>query len=254
MIWAFNTFLAEPLYNLLIGIYAIVPGQDIGIAIIILTIIIKIIFWPLAAKAIKGQQALQKLQPKLKELKEKHKDDKEAQSKAMMKLYADEKVSPLSSCLPLLIQLPIILALYRVFLHGLNGDAVYRLYSFVPDPGSISPLFFGVVDLSNPNIFLAIGAGIFQFFQAKMMNLRKPPKEVEGSKGAKDEAMMTSMNRSMVYFMPIITVVIGASLPGGLTLYWMIVNIFSVAQQYIFFKKIKQEEAEPSEPTAEPAS
>ncbi|MBU0531160.1 YidC/Oxa1 family membrane protein insertase [Patescibacteria group bacterium] len=252
MIWAFNTFLAEPIYNLLIGIYAVVPGQDIGIAIILLTIIIKLILWPLAAKSIKGQQALQKLQPKLAEIKEQYKDDKEGQSKAMMKLYADEKVSPLSSCLPLLVQLPIILALYRVFLHGLNDDATYRLYSFIPDPDIISPLFFGVVDLSNPNIFLAIGAGIFQFFQAKMMNLRKPPKEVAGSKGAKDEAMLSSMNRSMVYFMPIITVVIGASLPGGLTLYWMVVNIISVIQQYIFFRKIKQEEANTTD-TKEPS-
>ncbi len=244
MIELFNTVLAQPLYNLLVSIYYFIPGQDIGLAIIALTIFIKLILWPVQAKSLKSQQALQQLQPKINELKKEYKDDKEGMSKAMMELYAKEKVNPLSSCLPLLIQLPIILALYRVFLHGIDGKlSPYALYSFVPDPGTITPVFLGFVDLSAPNLTLAILAGIFQFIQAKMMSIKRPPKQVEGSEGAKDEAMLASMNRSMVYFMPVITVVIGASLPGGLTLYWLVVNIIAVIQQLIFFKKKKLEEA-----------
>lgn len=242
MIEIFNLILAQPLYNLLVALYDFIPGQDIGLAIIALTILIKLILWPLQARSLKSQHALQQLQPKIQELKEKYKDDKEKMSKAMMRLYSEEKVNPLSSCLPLLIQLPIILALYRVFLKGLNGEAAYTLYSFVPDPGSISPMFLGAVDLAAPNLILAVGAGIFQFIQAKMMVINRPPKQVEGASGAKDEAMLASMNKSMVYFMPVITVVIGASLPGGLTLYWMVVNIVAVVQQLLFFRNKKAEE------------
>jgi len=241
MIQFFNTILAEPLYNLLAGIYAIVPGHDIGVTIIILTIVIKAVLWPLSAKAMKSQRALQEVQPKLKGLKEKYKDDKEGLAKAMMELYSKEKVNPLSSCLPLLIQLPIIIALYRVLLRGINGEGgYYNLYSFVPDPGVIVPTFMGIVDLSTPNIILAILAGIFQFIQAKMMILKRPPKQVQGSPGAKDEDMAATMNRSMLYFMPVITVVIGASLPAGLTLYWLVVNIIAVLQQLIYMRPKKK--------------
>ena len=244
MIQLFHTILAEPLYNLLMGIYAVVPGQDIGVAIIILTIIIKMILWPLQGKSLKSQKALQAIQPKIEGLKKEYKDDKEGMTKAMMEMYKTEKVNPLSSCLPLLIQLPIIIALYRVFLRGLNGEGgVYHLYSFVPDPGTITPLFMGVVDLSSPNFVLAILAGIFQFIQAKMMTMSRPPKPVQGSEGSKDEAMQASMNRMMLYFMPVITVVIGASLPGGLTLYWLVVNIIAVIQQIVYLKPFKKQEA-----------
>ncbi len=241
MIELFNTLLAEPLYNFLVALYAIVPGQDIGVAIIILTVVIKLILWPLQGRSLKSQRALQELQPKIEELKVKYKDDKEGQAKAMMELYKEEKVNPLSSCLPLLVQLPIILALYRVFLRGLNGETgVYDLYSFVPDPGLINPFLFGIVDLSSPNLILAVIAGIFQFAQAKMMVINKPPSQVAKTPGAKDENMMAAMNKSMVYFMPVITVVIGASLPGGLTLYWAVVNIVAVIQQLIYFRKKKE--------------
>lgn len=246
MVEIFNTYLSEPLYNLLVLLYNVIPGQEIGFAIIALTIIIKLLLWPLAAKSLKGQAALQELQPKIEELKKQYKDDKEAMSKAMMELYAKEKVNPLSSCLPLLIQLPIILALYRVFLRGLNGEGgVYDLYPFVSDPGVINHFFFGVVDLSSPNIVLAILAGIFQFIQAKMMATNRPPPQVRGSEGAKDENMMANMNKSMIYFLPVITVVIGASLPGGLTLYWMVVNVIAVIQQLIFFRGKKKKNTEP---------
>ena len=245
MIQLFNTILAEPLYNLLAGIHSVVPGHDIGVTIIILTIIIKAVLWPLSAKAMKSQRALQEVQPQLKGLKEKYKDDKEGLAKAMMELYSKEKVNPLSSCLPLLVQLPIIIALYRVLLRGLNGEgSYYHLYSFVPDPGVIVPTFMGIVDLSTPNIILAILAGIFQFIQAKMMSLKRPPKQVQGEPGAKDEDMAAAMNRSMLYFMPVITVVIGASLPAGLTLYWLVVNIIAVLQQLIYMRPKKKEAIE----------
>ena len=236
MSW-FHTFLAEPMYNLLVFIYNILPVQDIGIAIILLTLLIKIVLWPLTGKSLEGQKLLQAIQPKLDELKKKYKDDKETLSKEMMSLYKAEKVNPASSCLPLLVQLPILMALYRVLFAGLNNADEYHLYGFVMNPGTINETFLGFIDLAHPAIWLAVLAGIAQYFQAKMLQARRPPKDLRGKEGAKDEDMMASMNKSMLYFMPAITVVIGATFPGGLALYWLVVTLLSILQQYLIFKK-----------------
>lgn len=239
----FHTFLFQPIFNTLVFLYNVIPGADMGFAIIALTILIKLLLWPLMSKSLRSQKALQNLQPKVEELKEKHKDDKEVLAKEMMKLYQEEKVNPLSSCLPVLVQLPILLALYRVLLKGFDPSTLDQLYAFVQSPGEINVIFLGILDLSQNSIYLAVLAGIFQFFQTRMLMHNKVPKQVEGKKGAKDESMMASMNKSMMYFMPIVTVVIGASLPGGLTLYWVTVNIVSIIQQkYIFSQKTKTKE------------
>ena len=232
----FHTFLAEPMYNLLVWIYTVLPFQDIGVAIILLTILIKAVLWPLTGKSLKGQKALQSLQPKMEALKKQYKDDKEKLAKEMMALYKTEKVNPASSCLPLLIQLPILIALYRVLLVGLNNGDTYRLYGFVTNPGAINELFLGFIDLAHPAIWLAVLAGIAQYFQAKMLQARRPPKAIREKEGAKDEDMMATMNKSMLYFMPVITVVIGATFPGGLALYWLVVTLLSILQQYLVFK------------------
>ena len=233
----FHTFLYQPILNLLISLYNIIPGGEIGFAIIALTVVIKLILWPLTRSSLKSQKAMQEIQPKLNELKAKHKDDKEALAKAMMELYKNEKVNPLSSCLPLIIQLPILIGLYRVLLNGFGEEHMASLYTFVANPGHINQIFVGTIDLAETSIFLAVLAGIFQFFQTRMLMHRKPPKQVQGTPGAKDETMMAAMNKSMLYFMPVITVVIGATLPGGLTLYWVTVNLVSIIQQVIVFKK-----------------
>lgn len=229
----FQTLLIEPIFNLLVFLYDVIPGSDMGFAIIILTIIIKLILWPFMNSSLKSQKALQEIQPKIEELKTKHKDDKEAQAKAMMELYKQEKVNPLSSCLPLLIQFPILIALYRVLLQGFDPSALDMLYGFVSNPGVINKLFLGFLDLSVPSIWLAVLAGAFQFVQTRMLMSKKPPKAVAGKEGAKDETMLASMNKSMMYFMPAVTVLIGASLPGGLALYWVTVTVVSIVQQWM---------------------
>lgn len=229
----FQTLLIEPIFNLLVFLYDVIPGSDMGFAIIVLTVIIKLILWPLMNSSLKSQKALQEIQPKIEELKTKYKDDKEAQAKAMMELYKEEKVNPLSSCLPLLIQFPILIALYRVLLQGFDPAALDMLYGFVSNPGVINKLFFGFLDLSVPSIWLAVIAGAFQFVQTRMLISKKPPKIVAAKEGAKDESMLASMNKSMMYFMPAVTVLIGASLPGGLALYWVTVTVVSIVQQWV---------------------
>jgi len=233
----FQTLLIEPLFNLLVFLYETLPGSDMGLAIIALTILIKLALWPLMNASLKSQKALQEIQPKVAEIKTKYKDDKEAQAKAMMEMYQKEKVNPFSSCLPLLIQFPILIALYRVLLNGFDPAALSMLYDFIPNPGEINKTFLGFLDLSVPSVWLAVLAGVFQFWQTRMLTSKHPPKAVADKEGAKDEAMLAAMNKSMLYFMPAVTVLIGASLPGGLSLYWVTVTVFSLVQQWVVLGK-----------------
>lgn len=233
----FYVFLFQPIFNLLVWLYNLVPGGDMGIAIILLTIIIKLLLWPLMSSSLKSQKAMQSLQPKLDALKIEYKDDKEGLSKAMMALYQTEKVNPLASCLPIVIQLPVLIALYRVLFHGFDVAALNQLYPFIHNPGQIHTMFLGLIDLGKTNIWLAVIAGVLQFFQTRMMITRQPPKQVAKKEGAQDESMLASMNKSMMYMMPVMTVLIGIKLPGGLTLYWVTVTVFSIVQQWWVFQQ-----------------
>ena len=229
----FTTIFYQPILNLLVFLYNIIPFNDFGTAIILLTVIIKLVFWPLGSKAIKSQKALQDLQPKIDEIKKQYVNDKVGLSKATMDLYKENKVNPFSSCLPLLIQLPFLWAVYRVFSDGISNN-LNLVYSFVHRPEFINTFSFGFLDLAKPNIYLAILAGAAQFLQAKMMITKKPAIK---SPGAKDENMMAIMNKQMLFIMPAVTVFIGLSLPGGLTLYWFVITILTALQQYITFRK-----------------
>lgn len=226
--------LYQPILNALVFIYNFIPSQDIGLAIIILTIVIKFILYPFSVKSLKSQKALQELQPKIEALKIKYKDQKDKLASEMMNLYKQEKVSPFSSCLPLLIQLPFLIAVYQVFNAGLTNGALDALYPFVANPGSLNPVAFGFLDLSKPQIVLAFLAGASQFVQVKMLNTTKPPIK---SVGSKDESMMVIMNKQMMFMMPIMTVFIGANLPGGLVLYWFVITLLTILMQLIAFKK-----------------
>lgn len=234
MVELFNTLLYQPLLNLLVFLYNVVPGHDLGIAIIILTVLIKLVLYPLSQQSIKSQKALQDLQPKMEELKKKYKDDKEKLAKEMMELYKSNKVNPLSSCLPLLIQLPFLIAVFQVFRTGLDVKSLDLLYPFVQNPGQLNPITFGFLDLAKSNVVLAVLTGLSQFWQTKMLTTTRPKKV---SSGAKDEDMMAMVNKQMLYLMPIMTVFIGVSLPAGLVLYWLITTLLTVFQQKIMFKK-----------------
>ena len=152
----------------------------------------------------------------------------------MMQLYKQEKVNPFSSCLPLLIQLPFLWAVFIVFRDGLSNQALNDIYSFIYNPGTINAISLGFINLAKPNLVLAVLAGAAQFWQAKMMVTKRP--EVK-TPGAKDEDMMTIMNKQMLYMMPILTVVIGMTFPGGLALYWLVTTVLTALQQMYLFKQ-----------------
>lgn len=234
----YTTLLYQPLFNLLIWLYTVVPGQSIGLAIIALTILVKLLLYPLTVQSLRAQRSLQQIQPKMAALKKQHGSDKEGLSKAMIELYRQEKVNPLSSCLPVLIQLPFLIAMYQVFRQGLSNGSFDLLYSFVVNPQQIDPFFFGM-NLSQPHIGLAILAGAAQFLQAKMLPSRHSPKTPDGQAvaPAADEDMAAMMNKQMLYVMPLMTVFIGWRLPGGLTLYWFVTTVLTVLQQWYFLRR-----------------
>jgi YidC/Oxa1 family membrane protein insertase len=227
----FNTVLYQPLFNALILLYLYIPGRDFGLAIILLTIIIKLFLYPLAAKGIKSQKALASLQPKIKEIQEKFKDDKERQSRELMDLYKKENTNPFSGCLPLLIQLPILITLFRLFREGFTVEKMSFLYSFVPSFEAINTTFFGIVNLAEPSIILAILTGIAQFFQAKMIS---PKKKKQAAGQTPDFSQM--MQKQTLYFLPAFTIFILWSLPSALALYWLTTTVFTIVQQYIILK------------------
>lgn len=224
----FYLILYQPLFNALVFLYNRIPGHDFGIAIIFLTIIIRFLLLPLSVKAVKSQAGLQKLQPKIQEIQKNYKDNKEKQAKEMLELYKTEKINPFSALLLGLIQIPILIALYQVFNNGLNPKELFALYPFVSNPGQINPLFLGLVNLAKANIFLAVLAGIVQYWQSKMlMPLQK------GKSGDFSQILQSQM----IYFLPVFTVIILFSLPSALGLYWTISGLFSIIQQYYIIKK-----------------
>lgn len=225
----FETILYQPIFNLFIGFYDIIP--DVGVAILLLTVLIKLALYPLTAKSIKAQRELQEIQPKLKEIKDKYKDDQQKLAQETMKLYSEHKVNPLGSCLPILIQIPIFLALYWVLRDGLAEADYSLLYSFVPTPESLNAISLGIVDLAKPSIVIALMAAGAQFMQAKTLS-RKRVAQQPVPKGAKDEDMMAMMNKQMLYMMPLLTGFISMSLPSGVALYWFFSTAFTAAQQY----------------------
>ena len=225
----FDLFLYFPLFNALVLIYNYLPGHDFGLAIIILTIIIRFILYPISVKAFQSQKALQSLQPKLQELQVTYKQDKEKLAKETFELYKTEKINPFSGLLLALIQLPILIALYNVFWNGLKPEALTHLYSFVVIPSQINPMFLSLVDLSKPNIIFAVLAGVAQFLQTKML-MPEPNKSDKGG-------MASMMQKQMLYFFPIITIIILFNLPSALGLYLIISGLFSIVQQYFIVKK-----------------
>jgi len=224
----FHAALTQPLLNLLVFLHNLIPVNDIGWAIIALTVIVRLLLYPSFRKQIKFQREMQKMQPKLNEIKEKHKDDRDAQAKATMQFYKENKINPLSSCFPMVIQLIILIPLYRVFLSSLNGaDIAGDLYGFISAPGAINTVFLGIIDLSKRSFVLAILAGAFQLIQSRMMM----------GKGTQSGDKTTAMlNKQMVYMFPVLTVFISLSLPAGLALYWVVSTLFSIAQQYYIMR------------------
>lgn len=242
----FHIAIYQPIYNLLVFVYNIVP--DFGVAIIIITIFIKFLLIPLSRKQIESQKKMQELQPKIKELQAKYKNDKEKQSRAMVELYKESKSNPFSGCLPMIVQLIFLIAIYRVLFNISNAGLVVNpmdLYSFIPNPGQINKMFLGMVDLSSalnfsslalsslPHIILVLLAAGSQFIQTKMLMAKQIVKT--GKQDENDFAQI--MSKQMLFLGPILTLFIGIKFPAGLSLYWLVSTVFMIVQQKQMEKK-----------------
>ena len=236
MSYFFNLILIRPLFNLLVFLYNTAAFHDIGLAIILITVLMRLVLLPLSNKAIKSQKALQDLQPQIKAIQEKYKDNKEEQTKQVMDFYKKNEINPFSGCLPILVQLPILIALYQVFLKGFDPGALSWLYSFVKNPGAINSVFLGFLNLAHANKIMALLAGALQFWQAKMITPKSVP---AGAPKSSDEYMAQAISKQTLYFLPVLTVLISWRLPAGLTLYWAVTTLFTVFQQYAMLSSKK---------------
>lgn len=243
MIAFFKVILFIPLYNLLIFITSVIPGADLGLAIILLTILVKIIIFPLYTKSVRTQIKMKAIEPKLKEIKEKYKDNLPEQSRLTMELYRQEKINPFSTIVVLLIQIPIIISLFYVFQDSFKIHADL-LYSFVSAPSQINTHFLGWFDLtSSKNIILSVLTGLSQYVQ---VSFSLPPRVATDKNKSKPgqsfkDDLMKSMDLQMRYFMPLITVFIAFTLPSAIALYWVTSNSFSAIYELVVIKKIKKE-------------
>ncbi len=230
-----NTLLYQPLLNALAFLVSVIPGGDVGIAVIVLTILVKLLLFPLSQKSIESQAEMNILAPELNKIKASG-ASKEDQARQTFELYKKHKVNPFSGCLLVLIQIPIIFALYFVFYKGISFEG-NLLYSFIKMPTNLNMSFLGLIDVSQKSVILAILAGASQYLQA--LFLPKPAASANtGAAISFSESFAKSMHVQMKYVFPVIVGFIAYSISGAVALYWVTSNLFMVGQQ-IYVKKEK---------------
>lgn len=236
----FHTAIYEPIYNALAFIVSVVPGGDIGIGIIVITIIVRIILFPLSLSAIKSQIAMKRIDPALKEIREKYKDDKEAVGRKTMELFKENKINPLAGFLLILIQLPVIIGLYTVLqaeAKQVSFDPSF-LYPFVHVPAQTSLLFLGILDLAGKSLLLAVIVAITQFIYARLLAPAKTataPKSPD-KKPSFQEDFASSMQLQMQYVFPLLIGGIAYFTSSAIALYFVASNVFSILQELVVQK------------------
>ncbi len=233
----FHTILYKPLYNALVFLTVIMPGADVGWSVVLLTIAVRLVLLPMTHKQMMTQKKLKLVEGELKGIKEKYPDDKQEQTKAMMDLYKKHGINPFSGFALLIVQIPILLALFWVFTRGVpfTGDA---LYSFVHLPEAINFKFLGLFDLSSKNIFLALLVGVSQFFQIKLSLPPTAPRDPNAKPDFGAE-LTRSMGTNMKYVMPAFVAIIAAGFPSVVALYWLTSNSFMIAHELIVRRRAK---------------
>ncbi len=225
----FHTVLYVPIYNLLILLVDKLPGADIGLAVVLVTIIVRLIIMPLSFSAQKTARAMKGIEPELKVIRDSLKDNKEEQAKAMMALYKKYGINPFASILTILIQLPIVVTLFWVF-HNKTLLTVdpSLLYSFVSVPMTISPLFLGLITITGTSIVLAVLTALTQYLLA-LYAIPAAPKQSD------DKSMQADISRAMTlqmrYVFPIIMGFI-AYASGAIAVYFITSNLFGIVQEY----------------------
>jgi YidC/Oxa1 family membrane protein insertase len=237
MIYLYNLIFYRPILNALVFFYQTIAFHDFGIAIILTTLLIRFVLYPLFHKGAHQQAVMQRIQPKIKKIQEIHKDDREKQTRALMELYKEHGVNPVSSLLLLIIQLPILIALYGIIRSGIGQAQIDMLYFFIQRPAVITHSLLGFINLEDKNFILVALAALAQYVQARMMLFTPKPGTVLSP--------AEKMGRQMAFIGPLVTLFIFYNLPAAVGLYWLIASLFSIGQQYIvnlnISKKFKEE-------------
>lgn len=241
----YNTIFYKPLYNGLIVLLAYIPWINVGVAVILFTIIVRFILFPISQKSVKTQLEMKRIEPELDEIKNKYKDDKQIQAQKVMEVYKIRGINPFSGILLLIIQLPILWALYAVFLRGglphINLDL---LYSFVRVPESVNMLFFGI-DVAEKSTLIAAVAALTQFLQISLSTKKNPkPIENKGQKPSFKDELAKSMGVQMKFVMPFMIFIVARSFPIVVSLYLVTSNVFSIVQEVLMARKLNKQENE----------
>jgi len=224
----------DPIYNGLVFFVSIIPGGDVGLAIIGTVVVVKTLLLPLSIKAAKTQKIMREIEPKLKELKEKHKDNREAQALAMMALYKEAGLNPFASILLIIIQIPILIALYfsvysggGVALPAINTEL---LYSFLAAPTTVTMNFIGLIDITGKSLLLAVLAGVTQYVQFSLALPKLVPRDKDAAPDFKEDFMRT-MQLQMRYVMPVLIGVVGYAISAAIALYFVVSNVMAILQE-----------------------
>lgn len=232
MNYLYQIIFYQPILNLLVYFYETVALRDFGVAIILVTVLTRLVLYPLFHKSAKQQMVMQRIQHKVKKIQEVHKHDKEKQTQALMELYKEHGVNPFSSLFLLIIQIPIMIGLYWVVRSGLTPGDLAGLYSFIPQPQTMNQFFLGIINLAKPSVVLILLAALAQYFQARLAIYRNPDQKAPLSSAEK-------MARQMTFIGPLITIFIFYNLPAAIGLYWFTTSLFSVLQQIIVNRRFK---------------
>ncbi len=241
--YLYHSFIFDPLYNGLIFLMDFLPWIDAGMAIVIFTIIVRLILFPLSKKAIVTQIMMKKIEPEINKIKNSMVNDRQGQALKMMALYKEKGISPFSSFFFLLIQLPIIFALYSIFINsGLPDINTSILYSFIKEP-IVDMDFLGIVDIGMKNIPLAIIAAIAQFAQLHYsVGINKNKNDDKSISNPKKEMnqmdIAQNMTKNMKYVFPVIIFVISYQYASVVALYFIVSSLFTLAQELYVKKKL----------------
>lgn len=234
MSFFYHTFFFDPIYNLLITLFNVLPWADAGVVVVLLTVLVRFIIFPLSKKAILTQVKMAEIGPALAEIKEKYKNKAEEQARQTLALYKEKRVNPFSGILVIIIQIPIILALYQIFLHFPEVNAAI-LYSFINAPDYINTNFLGLLNITEKSIVIAFLAAVTTFFQFRL-SMKGQSKPKGNSFG---DNLTRSMQMQMKYIFPVIVFFISYSISGAIALYWLTTNLFSIGQEIFVRKKLR---------------
>ncbi len=231
MLEALRIFFYQPLYNLFIVIVNFIPGHNVSVAIVVLTVLSRLALIPMKRKGLESQLKQRELQPEIKRIQTEHKNDRQAQNLAMMELFRNKGVHPASGCLPIIAQSVVLIALYSVFRHGV--EQYDQLYSFVAPPQSYDVTFLWLRDITAPdNLFiLPVAAGLSMFLLSRSYLATMPT-----STNSND--MASVMSKQMMYMTPVLTVFFARQFAAALSLYWVVGSLIDWYQQVSVARKL----------------